>query len=246
MIFAVKKFDEDLKTEAQLYHAYSMIKKRPDSSPHEMINFLTKDEISAEFKEWGLSELYFYHRRENNVDSVNHYLNILVNGNYNNHLGHVRNYAEFLYKQNINISRADSLTKEYTEYGDNFADHWTPYLKAHSLARQGDLESGIILFNSWMDEYSKPENFMNDFWHYHFYIEFVSHNNLPSDRAIKYAEMIENYKSNAQNKRRLAKIYSINGMEDEAIKKLKEAKDLYENPKQKSEIDKIITEYTSN
>ncbi len=238
--------NEELKTEAQLYHAYSMIRKKPQPSPLEMINFVKKERISKQFKEWGFSELYFFYRDNNNMDSVNYYLNALVKGNFNHHLGYVRDYAEFLYKQNKDFEKADSLTTLYSNYGGNYADHWTPYLKAHRCARHGDMKQGIEVFNKWMDEYSKPENFMDDFWHYYFYIEFTSFYRIPSSRAVKYAETIENYKSSAQNKKSLALVYSINGMKQDAIKKLREAKELYEDPNQKNEAEKLINEYSKN
>jgi thiol-disulfide isomerase/thioredoxin len=245
--FAIENSNnKELKTEAQLYRAYSMIRQKKQPSPNPMIDFIKNEGISNEFKEYGLGELYFYHRRNNNMDSINYYLNALIKGNFNDHLGYVRDYAEFLYKQNKNIERADSLANEYSDYKENYADHWTPYLKAHSLMRHGKSEDGIEIFDKWMTSYSKPESFMNDLWHYYFYLEFICFYNLPSDNAVKYAEMIENYKSSAHNKKRLAQVYFINGMRQKAIRKLKEVKEQYENPSQKDEIEKLISEYSHN
>ncbi len=243
----VSKFAEqnssnnELKIEAQLYYAYAMIRKQ-NPSPTEMRRFVKNDEITMQFKQWGYNELYQYYRAENNTDSVDYYLDILIKSDFSNNLGYVRDYADFLYKQNKDIEKADSLTKYYSDYGENYADHWTPYLNAHSLARHGKIEQGIAIFDKWMAEYSKPENFSEDIWHYYFYIDFTNFYNAPSPNAVKYAKIIEDNNPTVHNKKILAKVYLINGMQPQAIDKLTEAKSLYEDPNKKAEIDKLIQE----
>ncbi|KKK46683.1 hypothetical protein LCGC14_3162780, partial [marine sediment metagenome] len=139
---------------------------------------------------------------------------------------------------------ADRLTEEYAQWGGNYADHWTPYLKAHSLTKQGKIEYGIRIFDDWMSEYSMPENFKSDFWHYHFYVEFMLFYQVGSDKAIEYAQMIEDYNSSVSNKKRLAELCFLNGEISKAVDKLNEIIAMLENPKKKNEIEKLITKYS--
>jgi len=186
--------------------------------------------------------LYNYYNINFNADSVSHYLNNLINIREHN-LYYLRKYAEFLYEQNKNIELADSLTQDYANYGTNYADHWTPYLKAHSMARHGNTNQGLEIFDTWMTEYSKPENFRDNFSHYYFYTEFTIFYNIKSKNAVKYAEILEDYQSNVSNKKRLAKLYLFHGEKDKAINKLREVRKLYEDPNKKIEIDELIKEY---
>jgi hypothetical protein len=78
-------------------------------------------------------------------------------------LVYVRDSAKILYQHDTDIEYANELTREYSQAPGNNADHWTPYLNGHRLAKQGQLESGIENFDIWMNKYSKPENFRNDY-----------------------------------------------------------------------------------
>ena len=160
-------------------------------------------------------------------------LDKLVSFKSENHLKYVRDYAEFLYKHDIDIGYANVLTKEYTETSGSNEDHWTPYLNAHKLAKQGQLENGIESFDYWMTKYSKPENFKDDYWHYKFYIDLILYYKVASKQAIMYSEMFERNNPNIENTKQLAELYFYNGQIDEAVDKIKELVVMVEDPKRK-------------
>jgi thiol-disulfide isomerase/thioredoxin len=244
-ISAIKvSHNEQLIQSAKFYIAYSDLKDPSLLSPQEMATFIREKSNDIWYLEYGLEQLFYFYRSSNNSDSIRFYLDKLINLKSGNHLGYVRDYARFLYENKIDIELADKLTKEYSEAEGAYADHWTPFLKVHSLAQHGDFEKGIEFFDNWMSKYSKPENFKEDYWHYKFYIDLFLFYKKGSDKAIKYAEMFESSNPTAENKKDLAELYYLNGKRSNAIKKLTEVKEMTDDPKIKSEIDELIKKYT--
>lgn len=236
--------NEDLKKEAKFYTAYASIKDSEQLSPKEMITFVNEKNNDKEFIEYGLGELFYFYRSSGNLDRIRYYLNKLINLNSQSHLGYVRDYAKILYEKNIDIDLADKLTKEYSETDGNSADHWTPFLKAHSLARHGDFEKGIEVFDNWMSRYSKPENFKEDYWHYKFYIDLFLFYKQGSKRAIEYAEKFAVSNPSKDNKQQLAELYYLNGNKSMAIEQLNEIKSMTDDPKSKNKINELIKKYS--
>lgn len=193
--------------------------------------------------EYGYEELFFHCRSNNNLDSMRFCLDKLVSFESGNHLGYVRDYAEFLYTHDIDTDYANELTKEYSETPGSNEDHWTPYLNAHKLAKQGQLEKGIENFDNWMTKYSKPENFKDDYWHYKFYIDLILYYKVASNKAIMYSEMFERNNPNIENKKQLAELYFYSGQIDKAVDKIEEVVKLTDDPKEKQEYFQIIKQY---
>lgn len=231
--------------EAKFYKAYSSIRDVNIQSPQLMIEYIDKAK-NEQFIEYGFRELFYYYRSLDNIDSIKYYLDTLVSINSTNHLGYVRDYAKFLYKHDIDLEYAYQLTKEYSEYPGNHADHWTPYLHGHNFAKQGQLERGIKNFDDWMKKYSLPENFKNDYWQYKYYIDLMIHYEVSSTKAIQYAEKFELSNPNVSNKLQLAELYYLNGQFINAIDKINEIKTIIDDPKKKEEYDDLIEKYTVN
>jgi len=247
--FALKSIteshNEELKNTANFYIAYSELRNPAKHSPKKMATFVEDTRNEKRYIEWGLNELFFYYRSLNNSDSVCYYLNCLINLESSNHFAYVRDYARYLYKNHLDIGLADKLTKEYSETEGFYADHWTPYLKVHSLAQIGEFEKGIKQFDDWMAIYSKPENFTDDYWNYKFYIDLFLFYKKGSNKAIEYATMFEKSNPDSENKRDLAELYYLNGQVPDAVNKLTEVKNMTEDPKIKTEIDELIKKYNN-
>lgn len=234
--------DSALIQEAKYFRAYASIRNPKAHSSNLMSEFVNSIN-NLQLIEYGYEELFFHYRTHSNLDSMRICLDKLVSFKSENHLKYVRDYAEFLYKHDIDIGYANVLTKEYTETSGSNEDHWTPYLNAHKLAKQGQLEKGIESFDYWMTKYSKPENFKDDYWHYKFYIDLILYYKVASKQAIMYSEMFERNNPNIENTKQLAELYFYNGQIDEAVDKIKELVVMVEDPKEKKKYDQIIKEY---
>jgi thioredoxin-related protein len=230
--------------EAKFFKAYASIKNPKVQSSKLMTDFVNETN-NLQLIEYGCRELFCHYRSNNNLDSLKFYIDKLVAFESGNHLVYVRDYAKFLYENDIEIEYANSLTKEYSEYPGNHSDHWTPYLNAHRLAKQDQLKKGIEDFDHWMIEYSKPENFKEDYWHYQFYIDLILHYHVASLKAIQYAEKFESDNPSVENKKRLAELYYLNGQISDAVNKIKEIQTMIENPKEIEKYNDLIKKYDS-
>jgi len=127
---------------------------------------------SAYIEEGNLQLLNFYDRI-NLIDSIDQYYSILIKfTSPGGHLTYVRDYARFLYENNLKINIADKLTEEYSSHPGNEGDHWTPFLLAHSTAKHGNKVKGLEIFDKWMDKYSPIGKEDKSIWPYKFYIDY--------------------------------------------------------------------------
>ena len=244
--FAISKSkDSSLVQLAKFSKAYASIKDPKTQSPKLMFDFVGET-VNEQMVEYGYNELFNYYRSKNKIDSTKICLNKLVTFRSGNHLAYVRDYAKFLYEHDTDIEYANKLTKEYTDSPGSNSDHWTPYLNAHRLAKQGKLSKGIENFDNWMAKYSIPENFKEDYWHYQFYIDFMIFYQVASTKAIKYAEKFEVDNPNIDNKQQLAELYYLNGQNDNAINKIKEIQAKIEDPKKEEKYNNLIDKYTDS
>jgi hypothetical protein len=186
-----------------------------------------------------------YYEVKGLIDSIDFYYNDLININTQNYFGYARDYAKFLYENNMKIDMADQLADKYSKYPGFDKDHWTPFLQAHSLARHGKLNEGVKLFDDWMTKNSDPDAEEFDLWDYYFYVDFSLFYKTNLDKALENALILEKNQPVADYKMLLAKLLYLNKKNDEAIKKLEEIIPMVENAEQKQEVDSLIKYYGS-
>jgi hypothetical protein len=138
------------------------------------------------------------------------------------------------------------LTKEYTSFPGFEADHWTPFLLAHSYAKQGDIMKGVEVFDKWMDKYSPPGTKDKSQWPYIFYIDYALYYKVSLNKALEYAKTLEDLNASKDNKKILAELLYLNNYNDLAVDKLKEITSLAETEKEKKEIDELLISYKQN
>jgi hypothetical protein len=235
----------EIKNEAQYFYAIGAIRNKTNPSPKPMIDLLSSKLLSDSgyIEDCNLQLLYFY-EKINKIDSIDHYYSILIKFKYpGSHLMHVRNYARFLYENNRNINLANKLTKEYTSFPGAEEDHWTPFLLAHSAAKQDNVLKGVEIFDKWMDKYSPPATKDKSQWPYDFYINYALYYNVSLKKAFEYAKILEDLNASKEHKRTLAQLLYLNNYKDQAISKLKEILPEVETETEKKEIDDLIISY---
>jgi hypothetical protein len=156
---------------------------------------------------------------------------------------YVRNYARFLYENNRKINVANQLTKEYTSFPGFEVDHWTPFLLAHSYAKQDSIMKGVEVFDKWMDKYSPPGTKDKSQWPYVFYIDYALYYKVSLNKALGYAKILEELNASKDNKKMLAELLYLNNYKDLAVDKLKEITSMAETEKEKNEIDELMNSY---
>jgi thioredoxin-related protein len=240
-----KSQNPEIKKEARVFYGIGAINNKSYQNPQPLKDLINSQVLSdSGFIEECNVQLLYYYQRLNKLDSIDHYHSELIKFKRpGGHLMYVRNYARFLYENNRNITLADQLTKEYCSTPGNEVDHWTPFLMAHSAAKQKNLAKGTEIFDKWMDKYSPPDTKDKSQWPYTFYIEYAIYYHVSLNKALEYARVLENLNPTKYHKKILAQVLYLNKFKDLAINKLQEILPEIETETEKKEIDDLITSY---
>jgi thiol-disulfide isomerase/thioredoxin len=239
-----KHKNSELQDELYFIYGYACINDKTEQNPNVLKEILQSgSSLDSMFIEGGYYELMKYYEKKVKKDSIDYYYDILINLKSHEYLGYARNYAKFLYENNIKIDLADKLTDDYAKYPGSSQDHWTPFLKAHSLARHGKLPDGVKLFDDWMNKNSDPNAEEIDLWNYYFYVDFALFYNTNLDRALEHAIVLEKNQPVVDYKMLLARVLHLNNKNKEAIVKLNEIIPMIENAELKQKIDKLILDF---
>jgi thiol-disulfide isomerase/thioredoxin len=239
-----KNKNSKLKEVLNFFYGYASINDKSEQNPNILKEILQSgNSLDSMFIEGGYSELLKYYESKENKDSIDYCYSILINLKSQEYLGYARDYAKFLYENNIKIDLADKLTDDYAKYPGSSQDHWTPFLKAHSLARHGKLREGVKLFDDWMSKNSNPNTEEIDLWNYYFYVDFALFYNTNFGKALEYAVILEKNQPVVDYKMLLAKVLYLNNKNKEAINKLNEIIPMIENAELKQRVDKLILDY---
>jgi hypothetical protein len=240
----VKSKSPKITDELNFYYGYGCINDKTNQNPNILKELLkSNNTLDSTYIGYAYYELLKYYEAKGLIDSIDFYHNNLISIKTQNYFGYARDYAKFLYENNMKIDLADQLTDKYSKYPGLDKDHWTPFLQAHSLARHGKLNEGVKLFDDWMTKNSDPDAEEFDLWKYYFYVDFALFYKTNLDRALEKAIILEKNQPVADYKMLLAKLLYLNKKNDEAIKKLKEVIPMIENAELKHEIDSLIEDY---
>ena len=239
-----KSKNSKIMNELKFFYGYGCINDKTDPNPN-ILKELLKSHITLDSTliESAYYELLKYYEDKEINDSIDFYYNKLISINTDNYYGYARDYAKFLYENNIKIDLADKITDKYSKYPGLDKDHWTPFLQAHSLARHGKLNEGVKLFDGWMTKNSDQDAEEFDLWNHYFYVDFALFYKINLDKALEQAILLEKNQPVAEYKMLLAKLLYLNNRNNEAIKKLKEAIPMIENAELKQEVDSLIEYY---
>jgi thioredoxin-related protein len=235
----------DIKKEAHFYYAIGAINDKSNQDPQPLKDLLNSHLLlDSDYLETCNVELLYFYQRINDVDSIDHYHSVLIKFKRpGGHFVYVRDYARFLYENNRKINVANQLTKEYTSFPGFEADHWTPFLLAHSYAKQDSIKKGVEIFDKWMDKYSPPDTKDKSQWPYIFYIDYALYYKVSLNKALEYAKLLEGMNASKDNKKILAELLYLNNKTDLAIEKLKEITAMIETDREKKEIDELMARY---
>ena len=241
----MKSHNPEIKKEAKFFYAIGAIEDKSNPNPQPVKNLLSSKAFydSGYIEECNLSLLRYYENLEI-ADSIDHYFNELLKiQSPGGHLAYVRDYARFLYENNRKINIADQLTKEYISHPGNEADHWTPFLLAHSASKQNNVDRGIEIFDQWMGKYCPPDKEAKSIWPYEFYISFAVFYKISLNKALEYSRTLEKLNASKNNKVMVAKLLYMNNQKEKSIQKLTEVMSMIETQKEKDEIDELIDSY---
>jgi thioredoxin-related protein len=240
-----KSRNPDLKNEARIYYAIGAINEKSYRNPQPLTDLLNSHIIlDSNYLETCNNQLLYFYQGINNIDSIDHYHSMLIKFTRpDGHFGHIRDYARFLYENNRKIEVADRLTKEYSSFPGFESDHWTPFLTAHSLAKQNKVIEGAELFDTWMDKYCPPDTIDKSQWPYVFYIDYAVYYKVRLAKALEYGKMLELMNASKDNKKMLAELLYLNNDNDLAIEKLKEITGVIETEREKKEVDELMARY---
>ena len=249
----LKKFTEDvslkvqkksIKDELAYWAGYADIRNKIQPNPTSLLN-LTKNPTLTDsiYILWSYGKLLNYYNKINHLDSIDYCFKKILDSSSERNPYYIRKYARFLFENDRDIDLAFELTQEYKSLLGAEADHWTPFLIAHSYAYQNQLEKGVQIFDDWMEEYILSKDIKDEFVPYDFYVDFALFYNVNLDKALEYAYILEDMLPSPYYKKQLAKLLYLHDEKDQAIKKLREIIPLIEDVNEKEEIDNLIEKY---
>ncbi len=237
-----KSQQKAIKDELLYWLSYTDLKNKTKPDPTASINLINSTDIDQKYVEWTYDNLLNYYTRLNQIDSIDHCFEKLLDFEPKGYY-YVRKYARFLFENGRKIELANKLSNQYMSLDGAKADHWTPFLTAHSYAQKDQLNKGVAFFDKWMAEYILNGKRENVIWPYEFYIDFAHHYNVSLEKALEYSYVLEELKPSSDYKLLLAKLLHLNNQHELAIKKLNEVIPMIENANKKKEIDRLIEKY---
>ena len=101
-------------------------------------------------------------------------------------------YIRFLFEHNLKIDTAIILTNEILEKNKNLLnDHWGQFIKAHSLAYQGQSDKAVNEYYNWMIKNKNRWESGDTYWPLYFYSSFANFHNLDLENALEFIKISE-------------------------------------------------------
>jgi thioredoxin-related protein len=213
-----------IQTKARYY--YGMAALLADNDPAFLTNFISDNpNLDLEIKGTASQRLLYFYKDKNDLENTDYYYNQMIemapSKNY-----YKKEYARFLYENNLHIEMANKLTLEYAALPEVQDDHWVPFLLAYYYLNKDQPDKGIAEFDSWMAKYTADWKIEDKYWPYVFYAKFALRNNIQLARALKYTQAAEDYRNSFEDKILTGQILSSMGRQSEAADKINEALEL--------------------
>jgi thioredoxin-related protein len=235
--------DSSIRDKGEFYYCYALIEDKETRNPTPIINLLNrKTSLINDYICAGYTSLLLYYRRKNDTKNIDFYYQKVIAADSSNWY-YKREYALFLFENNLNIAKAQQIADKYYN-APGIVDHYQPLLMAYSFAYKNDIEKGIQIFDDWLLKYKVNEPISEKQWGYFYYADFANKYNIRLEKALEYAKEISDYRSgDIEIKIILAKLLYKNNKVNEAIEVLKLCLKNVQAEKHYSEINDLLKQY---
>lgn len=230
--------------DGQFYFAMSWIDRKQNANPEKMKRFLAFN-ISPEDDLYPLVQYYllkFYKDREI-TDSIVYYYEEMLKYDPEDWY-QKKEYAKFLFENNIYIERAKDLAIEYHNLPYPYTeDYKQQLLLAYVKAYEGNIENSMDHFDDWMVEFTSKYSIDDTYWAHHYYADFANRFNVNLNQALAYITIAEEHGGRLTDMILKGEIlYKLNNS-SEAGKIMNEALNKVSNESQYEQITKLIAYY---
>jgi tetratricopeptide (TPR) repeat protein len=211
-------------------------------NPEPLLSFIRENpDLDNDHKGYAYSTLLYFYEGIGDIKNQDIYYQIMVklNPDY-----YTKNYARFLFENNLKIDTAIRLTNECLQHAHIRNDHWGQFLLAHSLAYSGKTEEAVEGFSSWMEKNKNIWISGDSYWSLYFYASFANFHQVDLQRALDYIQIAEKNENMKEQKILMAEILFKLGRVDESVLKLKESLKLIDSQDEYNRINKLIAEYS--
>jgi thiol-disulfide isomerase/thioredoxin len=215
---------------------------KEENDPDPLINLLNEVPVSNEEHQLIANiQLLDYYEKKDDLNLQDHSYQILmaIDPEY-----YKREYARFLFENNLKTDSAILLTKECLSNENIRNDHWGQFLKAYSLAYSGKMEQAIREYGEWMEKNRGIFLSEKNYWPFYFYASFANFHHIDLDQALIYIKTAEEKRNMLMDKLLLADILYKTGMIEDSVEKLKESLRYTEDKMEYEKIRERIDEYS--
>lgn len=222
------------RSKAKFFYAYAELKL--NSNPKELIA-ISQDtsDIHKNVKVWALDNLK---KHFEDPEKKSYYYQRIVDIKPEDIYTKSR-YAEFLYKNDLDLKKAVKLTDEFIQVARE-NDHWKPYLFAYKEAIKGNIIKGLQNYDEWLNKYEKIWQTSDLYWAYIHYAEVALQYEKDLSGALEYAEKAEAYGGMWYDKKLTGSLLFKQKKFERAVIKFEEAKQLASRPEQIQELTGLI------
>ena len=224
----IQSEDSLVQIDGHFYFALSWIYRKENANPEKMKHFLASKVNPANDKYFlALDYLLNFYKRRNVTDSITYFYEVIVKSDPNAWY-EKKQYAQFLFENNINIERAKDLAIEYNSLPYPFTeDYKQPLLMAYVNAYDSNTDISMVQYDEWMEDFTARYNIDDTYWAHHYYADFANRFKVNLDQALVYITIAEEH----------------NGRVTEAKEMLHEALAIVNSESQYEHITKLLEQY---
>jgi len=236
--------DSLIQLEGHFNYAVSWIYRNLDANPDVMKSFLaTKVDSTNDLYFFALDYVLNYYRRRNVTDSITYYYEVILRS-ATDAWYQKKQYAQFLFENNINLARAKDLAIEYSSLPYPYSeDYKQQLLLAYVKVYEGNTENCLDHYDDWMEDFTSKYTIEDTYWAHHYYADFANRFNLNLDQALAYITAAEEHSGRLTDMILRGEIlYKLN-KNTEAEKIMNEALAIVNNESQYEQIISLIEYY---
>jgi thioredoxin len=184
--------DSSIHLEGDFNLALSWIYRKENPNPSIMKAFVeTKANTSNDQYFLALDYLKNYYKRRKVNDSIIYYYERRITSDPDAWY-EKKNYAQFLFENNLNITRATDLAIEYNRqpypYTEDFKQS---LLMAYTRAYGGEINCCMDQYDEWLNSFTAKYLDEEDwYWSYHYYADFANRFNINLEKALEYISVV--------------------------------------------------------
>ncbi len=184
--------DTSIQLEGDFNNALSWIYRKENPDPSIMKSFVENEvKPTNDLYFLALDYLLNFYKRRNVSDSIIYYYERIISSAPDAWYAK-KQYAQFLFENNMNIERAKELAIEYNSLSYPYTeDYKQSLLMAYVNSYSGNIDRSLDQYDEWLKDFTAKYPIEDTYWSYHYYADFANRFNINLDQALVYISIAE-------------------------------------------------------